>query len=159
MSAVRWRGGAADTWVVAGGAGALFVSLFLTWSHQVTGAALITLGRLGALRGVPLDATAWQLYTLLDAVLAVFAAVLVAVALLGSWRARLISLAGTLAALAFVVHALAVPPTNGVLVGAPGGGYLATGAAAGPGETLAIAGLVVAAAGLAFSLVTGVRDA
>jgi hypothetical protein len=119
------------------GAAALLLSLFLTWSHQFTGAAASA-----ALRGVPKDATAWQLYTMMDVALALLAAGLAGAAVSGTRRARLIAGAAALAALAFVAHAVAVPPTNGLPLA------VAHSATAGAGETLAIAGLVVALVGL-----------
>lgn len=130
----RW--GAAD-WLVGLGAGVLLVSLFLTWSHQVPGRAVPA-----ALQGVPAAATAWQVYTMMDVALALLAVALVAVAVFGSHRGRLLAAIATMVAMAFVVHALAVPPTNGLPLA------MAHSATAGAGEVLAIAGLAVALVGL-----------
>ena len=129
------------------GALALFGSLFLTWSHQLSPAVL----RLGgpALAGVPANPTGWQVYSAADVVLTIVAAVLVAGAVAGRlvvWL-RWFGLGCALVALAFVAHALAVPPTNGVVL-AGAHGYVASGAGAGPGETLAIVGLGLAVAGM-----------
>jgi len=99
------------------------ISLFLTWSHQPS-----------RLAGVPRDATAWQLYTYADVLLALLAAAVV-VAAHASRRARLLTAAAVAIALAFVAHALAAPPSN---VGVPH-----VHATAGPGETLALVGLTI----------------
>lgn len=130
----RW--GAAD-WLVVLGAAGLFVSLFLTWSHQAPGGSVR-----GPLQGVPPAATAWQLYTTMDVALAVVAVGLAAAAVFGARWARRLAGVATLAALAFVAHAVAVPPTNGLPLA------VAHSATAGAGETVAIVGLVVALVGL-----------
>jgi len=103
-----------------------------------------------ALRAVPHDPDAWQLFTFAD-VLLMLLAVASAVAALGRSRvARRWLLAALAGAAAFVLHALAVPPTNGAnIFDGARRAYAAPGASAGPGETVAILGLVVAAAGLA----------
>ena len=111
------------------GAALLFVSLFLTWSHQPS-----------RLQGVPADATAWQVYTYADVLLALLAAGLVVAALRMSPTARLGAAAVVAAALAFVAHAVAVPPSDV--------GVTDVRAAAGVGETIALIGLVLALAGL-----------
>jgi hypothetical protein len=139
---------------------ALLASLFLVWSHQLSAPALRSFRRAGALDGVVLNPTAWQLYTSMDVVLAAVAVGVVAAGALGGWRVRALAALLACAALAFVVHALAVPPTNGVLVIGPGAAgaaarYAVTGATAGVGETVAIAGLGVALAGLLISLRRG----
>lgn len=146
-----------DRWLTSLGSLALLVSLFLVWSHQLSAPALRSFRRAGALTGVVLDPTAWQLYTSMDVVLAALAVGVVAAGALGGWRARAVATLCTCAALAFVVHALVVPPTNGVLVIGPGTAgaaarYAVTGATAGVGETVAIAGLGVALGGLLMSL-------
>ena len=144
---------AASDWLIVVGAVLLFSSLFLTWSHQVSPHLLILFGHTATLSGVPRDPTAWQVYSTSDVVLTLVAAALGAAALFGSHRARLLVALVALLALAFVVHALAVPPTNGVLLSL-GHGYLQTGASAGPGETLALVGLLVALGGLGLSFVS-----
>lgn len=137
------------------GGGALFGSLFLVWSHQYGNRLVRVVGR-AALTGVPRDATAWQVYSAMDVLLCVLAAALVAAAVAGErtgrvWAATLAVLVGL--AIAFVLHALAVPPTNGLLLVAPGtASYVRPGAGAGPGETVALAGLIVALVGLGCGL-------
>ena len=74
------------------GAGALFVSLFLTWSHQFSPGFLAQYGSSDQLIGVPHDPTAWQVYSAADVVLTLLAAALVAVALAGSRAARIAAL-------------------------------------------------------------------
>jgi hypothetical protein len=56
--------------------------------------------------------------------------------------------------LAFVFHALASPPTNGANIFNPAlsvPDYASPGSTAGPGETVAIIGLLIAIAGLGVS--------
>ncbi len=100
-------------WLIVIGAAALLGSLFLTWSHQFSPAFLAAWGTSEQLRNVPHDPTAWQVYSIADVVLAVFAVGLVAVALRGNRAARLCAIAGCGLAVAFIVHALAHAPTNG----------------------------------------------
>lgn len=126
MAGLRARSGGA--WLAALGAVALFVSLFLTWSHQPS-----------RLQGVPPGANPWQVYTYWDVLLALLAAGVV-VAAFGSRRARALTAAAVAVALAFVAHAVAVPPTNI--------GVADVRAAAGAGETLALIGLAAALLGL-----------
>lgn len=108
----------------------LLVALFLPWSHQ------------RASPGFPHSPTAWQVYSIVDVLLAVLAGGLLAVALLGGRTARVVVLLGAALALAFTVHALGVPPSNGAIAGSP---------ASGAGEPTAIVALAVAIAGLALS--------
>ena len=118
------------------GAIVLALSLFLVWSHQGTATAV---------PGVPRDPTGWQVYSAADVLLAVLAAALVYVSFLGTRRARAAALVPCLLALAFVVHALSVPPTNGAaLTGVAHAG-------SGAGEVVALVGLVTALAGLIVS--------
>jgi hypothetical protein len=144
----------ADWLMVAGGA-ALFASLFLTWSHQLSRVFLTYFGAFDPLRDVPRDPTAWQVYSAADVALAVLAAALLAVALVGGRRARLVTLVATVGGLAFTLHALSVPPTNGTAnifkpsLGVPN--YVPLSPGAGLGETVAILALVVGIAGLALS--------
>lgn len=145
---------AAANWLIVLGAALLFGSLFLTWSHQLSPIVVSSFGRSPALQGVPSDPTAWQVYTAADVLLTLLAlAFLVAVAL-GSRAARQLAAAGAAVALVFVVHALASPPSNGVVlfntvsnVPQP----VPDAPTAGPGETLAVVGLLLALAGLALS--------
>jgi len=137
-----------------GGAVILFASLFFTWSHQFSPTFLLAFGSSDLLRGVPHDPTAWQVYSAADVVLALLAAALVAVALLGNRRVRMVATAASAIALGFTLHALSAPPTNGANIFNPAYGvprYAAPGASAGVGETIAIIALVLALAGLAVS--------
>ena len=140
------------------GALCLFVSLFLTWSHQLPRSLLAVAGGSPALRGVPRNPTGWQVYSNVDVLLALLAATLVIVALAGRSRGpRVGVLLAVAVAFAFIVHALSVPPTNGVLVLNPVAAspqYLPRAATAGVGETVALGSLVVAGAGLLVGLVT-----
>jgi hypothetical protein len=141
--------------LLLGGAVVLFVSLFLTWSHQLTPELLNSFAGSAAIQGVPRDPTGWQVYSVADVLLALLAVALVAVALRGHalWS-RLTVLAAVGVALAFVVHAQGYAPTNGVLFSDPNnpGAYLPHTATAGAGEVVAIVGLGAAAAGLLLSL-------
>src|SRR5579859_5692357 len=92
------------------GAAVLVLSLFLVWSHQLPAQWRSVI----ALRAVPRDPTGWQVYSVADVYLAVVAAALVFVAFLGTRMARLVALVPVLVALAFVIRASDVPPTNGV---------------------------------------------
>jgi hypothetical protein len=143
---------AADWLILIGGVG-LFCALFLTWSHQVSPAAASAADSSGVLQGVPRDPTGWQVYSVADELLAFLGVCLVAVALLGSVRVRVVVLLFCLLAVVFVLHALSVPPTNGVLLINPAtGNYVPRTASAGAGETVAIAALGAAIAGLGLSL-------
>ncbi len=147
---------AAADWLIAIGAAGLFVSLFLTWSHQFWPQLLALPDARAGLRGVPADPTAWQVYTIADALLAVLAGALAVAALAGTRRYRLGLLPVIGLALAFVVHALSRAPTNGVRLLNPGAvvpAYLPLAATAGVGETVAVASLGLAAGGLVLSLV------
>lgn len=141
-------------WLTIAGAIALFASLFLTWSHQLSPAYLARLGNSDLIRGVPANPSAWQVYSAVDVLLAVLAGGLVLVALLGNRTAHLVAILGSGVALAFILHALGTPPTNGVNAFDPSLGvpaYVSSGATAGVGETVAIAGVGVAVAGLVVS--------
>jgi hypothetical protein len=141
-----------------GGAIGLFVSLFLTWSHQLPRPVLDAVGASPVLRGVPADPTAWQVYSAVDVLLALLAASLVAVAVLGaSRRVRVALLVAAGIGLAFAVHARSVPPTNGALIVNPAAApaYLHDPATPGTGETVAIIALGLAGAGLGLSLARG----
>jgi hypothetical protein len=148
------RGVVAD-WFVLLSAGALFISLFLTWSH-LSPAYLALADQLHALQGVTPDPTAWQVYTAADVVLAVLAVALVAAALMGKRRLQICAIVAAFLALGFVIHALNVPPTNGAAdafrpsLDVPQ--YVAPAPQPGPGEVVAIGALVLALAGLGVSL-------
>jgi hypothetical protein len=141
-------------WLVVVGALALLGSLFLTWSHQFSPGFISTFGSSQLLAGVPRDPSAWQVYSTVDIVLALLSAGLVATALFGTRTWRLVVSAAALIALAFTLHALAVPPTNGANIFNPALSvpeYASPGSTAGVGETVALIGLVVALLGLAVS--------
>lgn len=122
-------------WLILLAAVALAVSLFLPWSHQhVAG-------------GTASDPTAWQVYSIVDGCLAVLAAGLALVAMIGGRVRRLVLVIASGVALAFTIHAHATPPTNGT----PAGATATAAPRPGDGETVAIVGLAVAIAGLALS--------
>jgi uncharacterized membrane protein len=111
---------------------------------------------------VPRDPTAWQVYSVTDVGLALVALALLVIALLGGWRWRLGVLVPVGLALAFTAHALGVPPTSGANVVDPALSvprYLSASASAGAGETVAIAALGAAVAGVALSLTAEIRRA
>jgi len=142
-------------WLIVFGAVWLFVSLFLTWSHQFSPAFLSSpSGSSPLLQGAPHDPNAWQVYSDMDVVLALLALAFAAVALIGGRSARIIVLIAAVIAFAFTVHAISDPPTNfATTYSAPLSepGYVADSPGAGVGETMAIAGLSLAIAGLALS--------
>jgi hypothetical protein len=149
------RGQPLADWLLLTGAGVLFLSLFLTWSHQVTPDVLNAFAGSAAIQGVPRDPTAWQVYSIADVLLALLAVALAAVALRGrrAWS-RVTALVAVGVALAFAVHAAGYAPTNGVLFSDPNnpGAYVPHTATSGAGEVVAIVGLGAAAAGLLLSL-------
>ncbi len=135
------REGVAD-WLMLLGAPLLGGSLFLTWSHQFSRGFAARHAATTAVAGIPRDPTAWQVYSVVDVLLAVLALGLLAAALRGARPARIATLLGLIVALAFTVHALGSPPIKGAERFAP-----AIGAArpehptAGPGELVALAGI------------------
>lgn len=142
-------------WLIVASSVLLLGSLFLTWSHQFSPAFLEEFGSSAVLQGIPRDPTAWQVYSAMDVLLALLAGALVAVALIGNRRARLGVLVAVAIALAFTLHALSDPPTNGPTiydsaVRVPG--YVSDSPRAGPGETVAIVALATAIVGLGLSL-------
>jgi hypothetical protein len=104
---------AVSDWLMFLGAPLLFASLFLTWSHQFSPAFLVQYGNTPALQGIPRDPTAWQVYSIVDVLLAILAAGLMAVALRGTRNGRIALLIGLVTATAFTLHALGTPPTRG----------------------------------------------
>jgi hypothetical protein len=147
------RGALAD-WMILAGAVLLFGSLFLTWSHQLSPSLLARYGASAALRGVPRDPTAWQVYSIADVLLAGLAVALAVIAAAGARTARLAVAGAAAIALAFVLHATATPPTNGVNIANSAvtpATYFPNSATAGPGSTVAAVALVVVLAGLALS--------
>ncbi len=141
-------------WLMAISGPLLLGSLFLTWSHQLSPGLRTQYGATAALAGVPAHPTAWQVYSGADVLLALVAGGLMAVALWGG-RARRIALALALVvAVAFVVHALSVPPTNGALVFDPTltpPGYSANPVSSGGGEVLALVALGLGSLGVALA--------
>ena len=135
-------------WLLLLGALVVLASLFMPWSHQFSRAFLARWGPTGALRGVPRDPTAWQVYSIADVYLALVVAGLLLVALLGGRARRVLVLGAAAVALAFAVHAASVPPTNGAFLPLS---PVANHPAAGPGETVATVGLSVAIAALLLS--------
>jgi hypothetical protein len=141
-------------WLIVVGAVGLLVSLFLTWSHQFSARFLAQWGASAQLRGVPHDATAWQVYSVADVILALLAAGLLAVALAGGRAARLGAAVAAAIALGFTLHALSTPPTNGANIFDPSLSvphYVSNSPSAGSGETIAIAALTIAIMGLILS--------
>ncbi len=139
-------------WLTLLGAGVLFASLFLTWSHQFSPSFLAAWGNSAALHGVPRDPTAWQVYGIVDFLLALLAVVLVLLALIGRRMARLIAFLACILALVFIVHALGHPPTNGTNVFDPtSGSYVPNAPSSGGGEVVAVGALALAIAGLGLS--------
>ena len=153
--------------ILTGGAG-LIGSLFLPWSHQLSAGYATVFGASGALDGLPRDPTAWQVYSAVDVLLALLGATLLTLALIGassrpafsplrSGRVALGVLIACLLAVAFVVHALGAPPTNGVIpatapgASSPGVGVPANQPTDGVGETVALVALGLAIGGLAVS--------
>ncbi len=141
-------------WLMAIAGPLLLGSLFLTWSHQLSPGLRTQYGASAALQGVPVNPTAWQVYSGVDVLLALLAGGLMAVALWGG-RARRIALTlALIVALAFVIHAVSVPPTNGALLFDPTltpPAYSANPVSSGVGEVLALIALALGAAGVALS--------
>jgi hypothetical protein len=142
-------------WLMVVGAIALLASLFLPWSHQLSGAVRAQYGASAALQGVPADPTAWQVYSAVDVMFALLAGALLIAALRGGRAARLALMAALAIAAAFTVHALSVPPTNRATLFDPSlspPGYTPNPPGAGRGETLALVALGLGLGGLALSL-------
>jgi hypothetical protein len=139
-------------WLTLLGASVLFASLFLTWSHQFSPSFLAAWGNSAALRGVPHDPTAWQVYGIVDLLLALLAVVLVLLALIGRRAARAIAFFACVLALVFIVHALGHPPTNGTNIFDPARrAYVSNSPSSGGGEIVAIGALALAIGGLGLS--------
>ena len=139
-------------WLMTVAALLLLLSLFLTWSHQFSATFLAHHRGAAFLQGVPRDPDAWQVYSVADVLLALLAGGLLVVALWGGRAARLAVAIGLVVGLALVMHALSVPPTNGAVVFDPATSrYVATGAASGAGEVVALLALLLGAAGVGLS--------
>ena len=140
------------------GAILLFGSLFMTWSHQFSPSLLAKYGNSPVLRGVPREPDAWQVYSIVDVLLATLAAAIALTARFGDRRARLVCAALVLVALAFVVHALKVPPTSGANIYDPFAhppGYVPNAPRSGSGEVLAALSLGLTICGISLSLLDG----
>jgi hypothetical protein len=132
----------------------LLLSLFLTWSHQFSASFMSSYQAAPVLHGIPRDPNAWQVYSAADVLLALVAAGLLAVALRGGRTARLVVALSVAVALAFALHALSVPPTNGANLFDPTltpPDYTANSPTAGAGETLAVIALALGFGGLLLS--------
>ena len=130
----------------------LLVSLFLVWSHQLSSAVVSRYAPTGTFDGIPRNPDAWQVYTTGDVLLALVSVGLVVAALRGGRTFRMVLTGAVAIALAFVVHALGTPPTNGASVFDPATrSYVATGVHAGIGVTVALVALAIAAAALLLS--------
>jgi hypothetical protein len=138
------------------GAAVLLGSLLLTWSHQITPALRARVAPV-ALFGVPGDASALQVYAIAGEVLAGLALGMAAAGLWGRRRVCLGLVGGVIVAIAFTVHALVNPPTNGLLLAAGPEHYLNVHARPGAGEPVAVAGLIASGLGLLARAVTGPR--
>jgi hypothetical protein len=140
-------------WLMLLGGPIVLGSLFLTWSHQFSPAFLGQYGGSAALQGIPHDPDAWQLYSAVDVLLALLAGGLITVALRGHRHARVALILPLAVALAFTVHALAVPPVNGAnIFDAARGVYVSSSPSAGPGEVVALVGLGLGLGGVLLSL-------
>ncbi len=145
------REGTAD-WLMLLGAPLMAASEFLTWSHQFSRGFLAQYRGTPALAGIPHDPTAWQIYSVVDVLLALLAGALLAAALRGARPARIAVLLGLSVALAFTIHALGTPPTTGaVRFDSATGGYTPNHPAAGPGELVALVGIGLGLAGVLMS--------
>jgi hypothetical protein len=141
-------------WLMAIAGPLLLGSLFLTWSHQLSAGVRARYGATAALAGVPADPTAWQVYSGADVLLALVAGGFMVVALWGGQARRIALALGLAVAVAFVVHALGSPPTNGALLFDPTltpPGYSANAVGSGAGEVLALIALVLGGAGVALA--------
>jgi hypothetical protein len=138
-------------WLMMAAAPLLFISLFLPWSHQISAGLAARYAHSPALPGIPRDPTAWQVYSIVDVLLALLVVALILVALFGLGSGRLAVAGGLLLALVFTIHAMAVPPTNGVyLPSLPG--IASNHPQSGAGEVLAAIALVAGTAGVLLSL-------
>jgi hypothetical protein len=144
-------------WLMAIAAPLLLGSLFLTWSHQLSPGFRARYGATAAIQGVPADPSAWQVYSAADILLALVAGGLFVVAMLGGRGRRRVLALALAVALAFVIHALSVPPTNGAVVFDPTlspPGYTANPVSSGAGEVLALVALLLGAVGVALGFTT-----
>jgi hypothetical protein len=141
-------------WLMVLGAPILLGSLFLPWSHQFSAGFVARYAHTPALTGIPRDPTAWQVYSVVDVLLAVLAAGLFAVALRGARPARIAVLLGLMIALAVTLHALGTPPTRVANLFDPSltpPGYTPNHPTAGAGEVVALIGLGLGIGGVLIS--------
>jgi hypothetical protein len=141
-------------WLMAISALLLLGSLFLTWSHQFSRAFLARWGPTSVLQGIPHDPNAWQVYSAADVLLALVAGGLLALALWGGRIRRLMLVLALAVALAFTVHALGAPPTNGAVVFEPSlnpPAYAPNSPRSGAGEDVALLALLLGIGGVAVS--------
>ena len=141
-------------WLMTLSAPLLLGSLFLTWSHQFSRSFLARWGTTSVLQGVPHDPNAWQVYSAADVLLVLVAGGLLAVALWGGRIRRLILVLALMIALAFTVHALGTPPTDGAVVFEPSlnpPAYAPNAPRSGVGEDVALLALLLGIGGVALS--------
>ncbi len=139
-------------WLMVIGAPILLASLFMSWSHQFSRPFLLRYAGSAALQGIPRDPTAWQVYSAADVLLALVAAGLLAMALRGTRNGRVALVLALAVALAFTVHAISAPPTNGADVfNSVANRYAANSPTAGPGEAVALVALALGLAGVLLS--------
>jgi hypothetical protein len=135
--------------LIAGGAGGLVASMFLTWSETGIGpGAPIGFGALGRVpRALP-EHNGWQTYSLAGAALAALAAALLVSAVVRRRDVRVVLALLTLAGLGFVIDAIASPPTLVEMSKVGPAWVLTFGTGSGPGEAFATAALTVGLIGL-----------
>ncbi len=136
------------------GAVILGSSLFLAWSHQFSRGFAARYAHHAVLQGAAQDPTAWQVYSVVDVLLAGLAVGLLAVALRGTPPGRVAVLLGVAVALAFVIHALGSPPTDGADLYDPSlspPGYTPDHPTSAAGEVVALVGLGLGAIGVLVS--------
>jgi len=141
-------------WLMTLSAPLLLGSLFLTWSHQFSRSFLARWGTTSVLQGIPHDPNAWQVYSAADVLLVLVAGGLLAVALWGGRIRRLILVLALMIALAFTVHALGTPPTDGAVVFEPSlnpPAYAPNAPRSGVGEDVALLALLLGIGGVALS--------
>jgi len=141
-------------WLMTLSAPLLLGSLFLTWSHQFSRSFLARWGTTSVLQGIPHDPNAWQVYSAADVLLVLVAGGLLAVALWGGRIRRLILVLALMIALAFTVHALGTPPTDGAVVFEPSlnpPAYAPNAPRSGVGEDMALLALLLGIGGVALS--------
>jgi hypothetical protein len=137
-------------WLMMAAAPLLFIALFLPWSHQISPGLAAGYAHSSALAGIPRDPTAWQVYSIVDLLLALLVPGLVLIALFGLGHGRIALLLALVVALVFTIHAMSVPPTNGVyLPGLPG--IASNRPRSGAGEVLALVALLLGMAGTILS--------